>query len=96
MEELDRADIVMLSYSATQLYEINRGFLSQALLQLSSKNPDNLDKILNGIKRGMEANEQWYALLKEKAESQGKTLEQVMDEDARYLFNQEPEKYLDF
>ena len=94
MEELDRADIVMLSYSATQLYEINRGFLSQALLQLSAKHPSNLDEILKDIKQTMESNEPWFALLKEKAEKQGKPLEQVMDEDARYVFYQNPEKYV--
>lgn len=93
IEELDRADIVMLSYSATQLYEINRGFLSQALLQLSSKNPSNLDGILSDIKQAMTANEEWMGSLKEKATTRGKTLEQVMDEDARYLFYQSPEKY---
>lgn len=94
VKELEQADVVMILLSANQLYDINHGFLSQALLQLSSKNPDNLDEILNGIKQAMEANEQWFASLKEKAENQGKTLEQVMDEDARYLFDQNPEKYI--
>lgn len=94
MEELDRADIVMLSYSATQLYDFNRGFLSQALVQLSAKNPSNLDRILDDIKQSMEANETWYESLKEKAVNKGKTLDEVMDEDARYLFNQNPEKYV--
>lgn len=92
-DELNRADIVMLSYSATQLYEINRGFLSQALLQLSSKTPNNLSDVLESIKRDMQANEEWYEGLKQKAAQQGKTLEQVMEEDALFMFNQAPEKY---
>lgn len=94
MDELDRADIVMISLSATQLYEINHGFLSQALVLLSAKNPSNLDDILVDIKRKMESNETWYQGLKDKAAQHGKTLEQVMDEDARYVFNQDPEKYV--
>lgn len=93
-EELDRADIVMLSYSATQLYDFNRGFLSQALVQLSAKNPKDIDNILRDIKQSMEVNETWYESLKEKAKNKGQTLEEVMDEDARYLFNQNPEKYV--
>jgi len=94
LEALEKADIVMLSYSATQLYEINRGFLSQALLQLSFKNPGNLQVILEGIKRDMEASEEWYQALKAKATQQDRPLEQVMDEDARYMYNQTPEKYI--
>lgn len=95
LEELERADIVMLSYSATQLYEINRGFLSQALLQLSSTDPDQLDAILETIKQNMRNTPEWMEGLQQKADQQGKSLEVVMDEDARYIFNQEPEKYLD-
>lgn len=94
-EEICQADIVMISLSATQLYEINHGFLSQALILLSSDDPSNLEAILAGIKREMEANGEWYESLKRKAEQNGKTLEQVMDEDARYMFNQNPEKYLE-
>lgn len=94
MEELDKADVVMISLSATQLYEINHNFLSQTLLHLSSTAPENLDKILEGIKQTMETNEEWYESLKQKAVQQGKSLEEVMDEDALYILNQEPEKYI--
>ena len=93
-KELEQADIVMLSYSATQLYEINRGFLSQALFQLSLPHFDNLDGILEGIKQEMRSNSEWYEGLQRKAEEQGKSLETVMDEDARYVYNQSPEKYI--
>lgn len=93
VDELDRADVLMISLSATQLYDINHGLLSQALVKLSSKNPRQLDDILNSIKRQMEANDEWLESLKEKAVQKGKTLEEVMDEDARYVYNQNPEKY---
>lgn len=94
MEELDRADVVMISLSATQLYDINHGLLSQALARLSSTNPSRFDDILLSIKRQMETNEEWYESLKQKAAQKGKTLEDVMDEDARYVYGQNPEKYL--
>ena len=42
----------------------------------------------------MESNEVWYESLKQKAAQQGKPLEQVLDEDALYVLNLEPEKYL--
>ena len=94
IEELNRADVVMISLCTTQLYEINHGFLSQALIQLSSNNPDNMEEILNYIKHKMKTNSTWFESLKQKAEKQGKTLEQVMDADARYVFNQNPGKYM--
>lgn len=95
LEELDRADVVMISLSATQLYEINHNFLSQALFKLSVTDPSVINDILEDIKQNMRNNEPWMEGLKEKAVQQGKTLEQVMDEDALYVFNQDPEKYLD-
>ena len=94
IEELEQADVVMILLSANQLYDINHGFLSQALAKLSAIDPDELDNILESIKENMRANEVWFQSLKEKAEQQGKTLEQVMDEDALYVFNQDPEKFL--
>lgn len=93
LEELDKADVVMITLSATQLYDINHDFLSQALFNLSS-DPENLDAILESIKQNMRNTPEWYEGLKQKAEQQGRTLEEVMDEDARYVFNQNPEKYL--
>jgi hypothetical protein len=94
IEELEQADVVMILLSANQLYDINHGFLSQALAKLSAIDPDELDNILESIKENMRANEVWFQSLKEKAEQQGKTLEQVMDEDALYVFNQNPENFL--
>lgn len=94
-EELERADIVMLSYSATQLYEINRGFLSQALLQLSLKYQDGFGGVIEEIKQRMRNDPVWYESLLEKAKSSGKDIEQVMYDDAVYLINQDPEKYLE-
>lgn len=94
IEELDKADVVMISLSATQLYDISHGFLSQALLLLSSPSQGTLNAILEGIKRDMEASEEWYQALKAKAAQQDRPLEQVMDEDARYMYNQTPEKYI--
>jgi len=93
VDELDHADVLMISLSATQLYDINHGLLSQALVKLSSKNPSQLDAILHSIKRQMEANDEWYESLKQKAAQKGKLLEEVMDEDALYVYNQNPEKY---
>ena len=94
VKELERADIVMLLSCANTLYEINRGFLSRALVKLSSTDPDIIESIRDQIKQNMMNDSTWRQGLMEKAERKGKTLEQVMDEDALWLIEQNPEKYL--
>lgn len=95
VEQLDKTDIVMISLSATQLYDFNRNFLSQALLKLSLADPDVINSILQQIKERMRNSEIWYADLMKKAEKKGKTIDEVMDEDALYVLNQDPEQYIE-
>ena len=95
LDEFGNTDVVMLCFSASKLYVINGGFLSRALIELTLDTPGAIDNILNDIKRDMETNEAWYESLKQKANAQGKSLEQVIQEDAIYLINQYPERYLD-
>lgn len=95
MEELDRADVVMISLSATQLYEINHGFLSQALLQLTLDDADRMSSILEGVEERMRSDSLWYESLKEKAAKRGVTLDEAMRADALYIISQNPEQYLE-
>lgn len=95
MEELDRADVVMISLSATQLYEINHGFLSQALLQLTLDDPDRMSSILEGVEERMRSDSLWYESLKEKAAKRGVSLDEAMRADALYIISQNPEQYLE-
>lgn len=95
MEELDRADVVMISLSATQLYEINHGFLSQALLQLTLDDADRVSSILEGVEERMRSDSLWYVSLKEKAAKRGVTLDEAMRADALYIISQNPEQYLE-
>ena len=94
VKELDKADVVMISLSATQLYDINHDFISQALIQLSLNDDKVIDEVLDGIKQRMRNDENWYNSLLKKAKEKGVTIEQVMTEDAIYIVNQEPEKYI--
>ena len=95
LDEFSHTDVVMLCYNASKLYGFNFGFLSRALVELSLDDPESLNRIIDGIKRRMENNEEWYESMKQKAVQRGKTLDEVMREDALYLIGQKPEDYLD-
>ncbi|MBQ8958658.1 MAG: hypothetical protein IJ057_09220 [Bacteroidales bacterium] len=95
LDEFRNTDVVMLCYNAAKLYDINCGFLSQALVELSLDDESKVSAILEQIKDQMRSSSQWYESLKQKAAQQNKPFEQVMDEDAFYILYLEPEKYLD-
>lgn len=94
VEELKDADIVMISLSATQLYDINHGFISQAFVNLSLDNPEVIDEILTGIKNRIKNDENWYNSIINKAKEKGISVEEALHEDALYILNSEPEKYI--
>lgn len=89
VEEVDGADLVMIILTASHLYNFNQGFLSRLDQALSNPYPEAVDVIIHK----MEADSVWYQSLKEKAERKGKTLDEVMREDALYLIRSNPEKY---
>lgn len=95
LDEFRNTDVVMLCYNAAKLYDFNYGFLSQALVKLSLDDESRVNAILEEIKEQMRSNSQWYESLKQKAEQQDRPLEEVMHQDALYVFNREPEKFLD-
>lgn len=90
VKEVDSADLIMIILTSNHLYNINQGFLSRLQKALSNPYPEVVEDILHK----MEANDDWYQSLKEKAERQGKTLDEVMRDDALYLIKKDPEKYL--
>lgn len=94
VEELKDADIVMISLSATQLYDINHGFISQAFVNLSLDNPEVIDGILTKIKERIKNDESWYNSIKNKAKEKGISVEESLHQDAMYMLNLEPEKYI--
>lgn len=94
VEELKDADIVMISLSATQLYDINHGFISQAFVNLSLDNPEVIDGILTKIKERIKNDENWYNSIINKAKEKGISVEESLHQDAMYILNLEPEKYI--
>lgn len=93
-EELKDADVVMISLSATQLYDINHGFISQSIINLSLDDNETIDSILTNIKNNIKNDESWYNSVKNKAKTKGISVEEALTQDAIYILNLEPEKYL--
>lgn len=94
LDEFSNTDVVMLCYNAAKLYDLNCGFLSRALVEMTLDSKA-LDDIIEAIEIQMKENEQWYEDLKQKAVKWGIDLDQVMHDDALFLINQNPEKYID-
>ncbi len=89
VEEVDNADFVLIILTTNHLYNFNQGFLTRLDQAFSNPYPEAVETIIHK----MEADSVWYQSLKEKAERKGKTLDEVMREDALYLIKSNPEKY---
>ena len=94
MTELDHADVVMILLTNNHLYDIFGGFFNKVLTCFSDPDPDTLNNILEDIMKKMDANSDWLAKIKEKAERKGISLEEMKRADAIYLFRQNPDKYI--
>ncbi len=96
VKELKETDVVMISLSATQLYDINHDFISQALIKLSLDDQEMIDNILSTIKDKIKNDQNWYNSIVEKASQKGISVEEALNQDAMYILNLEPEKYISF
>lgn len=88
------ADVVMISLSATQLYNLNHGFISQSIINLSLDDSEAINSILTKIKNNIKNNENRFNSIKNKAKTKGISVEESLHQDALYILNSEPEKYL--
>lgn len=92
--ELEQADAVMIMLTTYHLYDIFGGFLDKVIACYPAPD-ETYDSAVDAIMRKMELDSVWYQRLKDKAERKGKTLAEVMREDALYLIKLHPEKYLE-
>ena len=94
VEELKDADIVMISLSATQIYDINHNFISQSIINMSLNDSEIIECILTKIKNNIRNDENWYNNIIKKSKDKGISVEEALHQDALYMLNLEPEKYL--
>lgn len=92
LNELLSTDVVMLLYSPSNLYDLNRQFLTNALYNFYFD--DASIKAKNEkIKQNIHNTTVWYAKIEDNAEKYGKTLEQSLDDEARYMLYNFPGYY---
>ena len=92
--ELLGTNFVMLSYCTAMIYDLGNSFISNALVHLCYSDR-KINSVLDGIISNMKNDENWMASLVEKANSQGRELEDVMLGDAKYLLYNNPEAYFE-
>jgi len=92
VDELLSADFINLFYSSTQLYKLNNDFTKKALLALCY-DPEEIDSVSTTIKRDIRSDSAWMAKMIDKAETKGKDLDEVINEETQWLIDNNPEKY---
>ena len=93
-EEMMRADYIMLNYGTAQLYELGSRFLPKALLHLCYDKAA-IDSAIYKLTERIKRDPGFYAEVKDVAKRSGKSVEQVLYEDAHYLIHENPEEYFE-
>lgn len=92
VDEILSSDFFNLFYSSTQLYKMNNDFTKNALIALCY-DPEEIESIHNGIEQSIRSDSTWMERLKERAASQGKTIDEIVSNERKWLVNKFPEKY---
>lgn len=93
LDELMNVDFVTVSYCTANLYAMSNLFSAQALARLCC-DKTTVNKALQDIMDAMRNTPEWIETLQDKARSQGRPLETVMNDDALYMLYQNVERYL--
>lgn len=92
VDEILSADFINLCYSSTQLYKMNNDFTKKALIAMCY-DPEEVEAVNNAIEQSIHANASWLERLKNKAETQGRTLDDVIQDERKWIIDNYPEKY---
>jgi hypothetical protein len=93
-EEMMRADYIMLNYGTAQLYDLGSHFLPKALLHLCY-DKTAIDSAIYHLTERLKRNPDYYTKAKDMAKQSGKSVEQVLYEDAHYMIHENPEKFFE-
>lgn len=94
IQELLSTDVVMLIYSPNNLYDLNRGFLTNALFAFYFEEA-TVESMIGQIKQNIRNTPEWYASIEQKAAANGQTVEQELENNARYLLYGTPALYFE-
>ena len=94
LRELLTTDVVMLLYSPTNLYNLNRNFLTKALFKFYYED-DVVEGRLEKIKQDIKNTPEWYANIVQEAENKGQDPEEAINENAHFLLYDSPDLFFD-
>lgn len=94
IRELLTTDVVMLLYSPSNLFDLNRGFLTNALLAFYYEQ-GVVDAKVEQIKREIRNSPEWFASIEKQALAEGKDVGSVLEGNARYMLRNNPSHYFD-
>ena len=92
VDEILSTDFFNLFYSSTQLYRMNNDFTKKALIALCY-DPEEIESINDDIEQSIRCDSKWMERLEERASTQGKTIDEVVSNERKWLVNKFPEKY---
>ena len=83
-------DMVVLFETDSHYHRIGNGFLGTTFAALESHSADSISQAqLNAKMAEIRADEKWYTYVQEKAESAGKKVQVVLQEDAEYVLREQ-------
>lgn len=94
LRELLSTDVVMLMYSANNLYDLNRNFLTNALFAFYYDKSE-VDAKIEKIKQDIRNTPEWFASIEQKALDNGQEVEVVLEDNARYVLYGTPGNYFE-
>ena len=94
VRELLSSDVVMLLYAPSNLYNLNRRFLTKALCAFYYED-GVIDMMIKQIKENIKNTPEWYASIERQALEKGQEVEQVLDDNAQYILMDQPASYFD-
>lgn len=90
--ELLSTDIVMLIYSPSNLFDLNRQFLSKALFNLYYED-NQVKAMLEYVKQTIRNDTVWYARIEQRAKESGQDVDEALEGDAYYMLYDFPGYY---
>ncbi|MBO4328237.1 MAG: hypothetical protein J5831_02365 [Bacteroidales bacterium] len=94
LRELLSSDVVMLLYAPSNLYNLNRRFLTNALCAFYYED-GTLESTVEKIKQDIRNTPEWIADIERQAAEKGQPVDQVLEENARYALMDTPAAYFD-
>jgi hypothetical protein len=85
IEELKKFDLVMILYTEMNLHKLGNGFFDRAYAALYQNND------LEEIKQSIRNSSDWLADVQDKADRNGRTLEEQIELDAMWMLNKRKE-----